>query len=139
MSKTLSVTQLKALDMMMSTTMSQVSVAEAVGVAPETISRWLSTDMIFAAAMNEARTSRLLETTRKAELLASDALMVIADLMQDQTLSPRLRIEAAMKMVAYGKIGAEPLDYIGPVEPDKLKAHRDLIEYSVGNKLANSG
>ena len=92
----------------------QREVAEAAGVAPETISRWRSGHAVFVATLNQRRHELWEGQRERLANLAGAAVDTLEDLMKSETESVRLRAALAVLKTTV----AEPP---GETDPDRLE------------------
>ena len=75
----------------------QRAAARAAGVAPETVSRWMSGDALFVATLNQRRKDLWAANGAKLAELGAEAIGVLAELMQKgDSHSVRLRAAVAV-------------------------------------------
>ena len=100
---------------------SQVEAANAVGVAPESISRWKANNAAFVAAYNEAQQAHWDAITTKLDNLATHAIDALAGLMEDD--DPKVRLQAVRLWLEH-----RPARPIGKTNPAAVKAEMRLDE-----------
>lgn len=97
-------------------------VAAEIGVARQTVSKWLNEDPYFMAAMNRGRLELWNGTQDRVRKITSKALEVVSDTLND-TEDPR-RLDAAMgvlKLFPAGGKGATSLSFEpGPLDPVEI-------------------
>ena len=91
----------------------QREVAQAAGVAPETISRWRSGHAVFVATLNQRRHELWRGQRERLANLAGEAVGTLKDLMKSESDSIRLRAAVAVL-----RTQAEPP---GETDPDRLQ------------------
>ena len=73
--------------------------AEAVGVDRSTIHRWLSSDAAFIADYNRQRLDLVNSQQARLRTLSDKSLSVLEKLLDDEQVSPSVRLRAAMAIV----------------------------------------
>ncbi len=75
----------------------QKEAAEAAGVAPETVSRWMKRDAVFVATLNARRKDLWDAHREKLRALVGEAVAVMGDLLKSK--NERVRLQAAMSIL----------------------------------------
>jgi phage terminase small subunit len=75
----------------------QAEAAEAAGVGPRTLTRWLQQPK-FKAALQEAETYAINEAIRHLARMQSSAANVIEGILGDEEISPTVRLRAAVSV-----------------------------------------
>jgi len=107
----------------------QKAAAESAGVAPETVSRWMSGDAVFVATLNQRRQDLWDANSAGLRDLAQEAIGVLADVMRHgETDALRLRAAVAVLKSQGLDVGERPT---GKTNPERIKgdwAHETMID-----------
>ncbi len=125
MSRKLKESQVVAATMLVSG-QSGASVAEKLGVTPETVSRWRQQPE-FEAFCNQMLNDTATAATNQLRGLVIKALAALEASMEDPDVPPRYRIEAAFRVLAL--CGLDKVSLRGGAEdPDEVIAGRERAE-----------
>ena len=86
----------------------QVDVALEVGVACETVNRWLHGDAVFVAAYNAARLELWLANSARLRDLSTTAIDTIATILNDPNEASAIRLRAAVMVLKDLGMGDKP-------------------------------
>ena len=100
------------------------TVAEQIGVSPETVGRWRG-DYVFKAALNTQLKAVNEYQQDKLKAMATTALDTIENLMNDSECPPKDRLTAALKILELNKLSA---GHIGETDPVLLQAEEQQSE-----------
>jgi len=97
----------------------QKAAAESAGVAPETVSRWMSKDAVFVATLNQRRQDLWDANAAGLRDLAQEAIAVLADVMRNGE-NDGLRLKAAAVVLRSQGLdaGSRP---DGKTSPERIK------------------
>lgn len=85
----------------------QVTVAEQVGVTPETLSRWLNSDSLFIATLNYNRQAAYTSVIERMRSLAHAAVDALENSLDSENEMVRLKAaQAILKMINLDDIAA---------------------------------
>lgn len=93
----------------------QKEAAEAAGVAPETVSRWMKRDAVFVATLNARRKDLWNAHREKLRAQVREAVTVMGDLLKSE--NERVRLQAATAILRT----ASDLAPGGETEPEKVR------------------
>jgi len=93
----------------------QKEAAEAAGVAPETVSRWIKRNPVFVAALNARRKDLWDAHREKLRAQVRDAVDVMGDLLKSN--NERVRLQAATAILRT----ASDLAPSGETDPEKVQ------------------
>ena len=93
--------------------------AEQAGVSRATLHRWLASDHVFLAALNDRKTEVLAEVRGQLRSMATEAVAVYRRLLDWDKFAPSaVRLKAAAAVLAM--IGADTPERVGSSDPDKV-------------------
>ena len=101
----------------------QKEAAEAAGVAPETVSRWVNNDAVFIAEMNSRRQDLWRAHRDALRGLVAQAVEVVGDLLESP--SERVRLQSATAILRT----ARDITPSGPTTPEEVAYLREEAEY----------
>ena len=98
----------------------QKEAAEAAGVAPETVSRWMKRDAVFVATLNARRKDLWDAHREKLRALVGEAVAVMGDLLKSK--NERVRLQAATSILRT----ASDLKPEGETSPEVVKRQWEM-------------